>query len=93
MAGMTYIVDSLKALKIKRITFSGTVKVEDTLASRQVHLFKEQTGESVGNVWSNPSTGVWSITVSDNANVKYYAVCVAESGSRNNEVIGHVTGV
>lgn len=82
-----------KAVRRKIITFSGTVKVEDVLAARVVHLFKEQTGKLVESIQSNPSTGAWSIEVCDNTNVKYFAVCAALSNSRNNEVIGHVTGL
>jgi hypothetical protein len=83
----------VKILKRKIITFSGIVEVEGSYAARVVQLFIEQTGECAGITISDPSTGVWSIAVCDNINTKYFAVCVALSGTRNNKVLGHVTGI
>lgn len=83
----------VKVFKRKIITFSGIVEVEGSYAARVVQLFKEQTGEFIGLAMSNSSTGAWSIDVCDNINVKYFAVCVALSNSRNNKVIGHVIGI
>lgn len=93
MSGITKATIDFKSIKQKFITFSGIVKVEGSYAARMVHLFKEQTGEFVGSAQANPSTGAWSIEVCDNTNVKYFAVCVALSNSRNNKVVAHVTGL
>ena len=82
-----------KFAKQKFITFSGVVKVEGVNAKRAVYLYKQSTGELVGMVPSDPSTGAWSIEVSDNTNVKYYAVCIPTSGSRNAQVFANLTGV
>lgn len=82
-----------KIFRRKIIIFSGTVEVEGSFAVRTVHLFKEQTGEFVGCVQSNPITGAWSIEVCDNANVKYCAMCVAVSNLINNQIYAHLTGV
>lgn len=82
-----------KPAKQKFITFSGTVKVEGSFAARKVRLYKESTGELVESAISNPSTGVWSIDVSDNTNVKYFAVCIPTSSSRNAQIFVGLTGV
>ena len=91
--GITKFEADFKSAKQKFITLSGTVKVESANAKRTVHLYKQATGELIATVFSNPSTGVWSIVVSDNANVKYYAVCVPTSNSRNAQVFAGLTGV
>jgi hypothetical protein len=82
-----------KSFQRKTITFSGTVKVEGTLATRVVCLYKESTGELIDSVISSPITGAWSIDVSDNTNVKYYAICIPTSSSRNAQVFAGLTGV
>lgn len=83
----------LKPIKRKILTFSGVVQVEGAYATRVVHLYKEPTGELIESVVSNPTTGAWSITVFDNTNVKYYAVCIPTSSSRNAQVFAGLTGV
>lgn len=93
MAGIGKLVSKLKYLSTKNVVFSGTVKVEGSFAARVVNLYKEQTGEFIDSTLSNSDTGAWSIEVCDNTNVKYYAVCVALSGSRNNEIISHIVGM
>lgn len=82
-----------KSFQRKTLTISGTVKVESTLAARMVCLYKESTGELIEKISSHPTTGVWSSEVSDNTNVKYYAVCVPTSSSRNAQIFAGLTGV
>lgn len=82
-----------KPVKRKLITFSGAVQVESANAARVVCLYKQLSGELIGSVLSNLSTGAWSIEVCNNTNVKYFAICLPVSGSRNAEVYAHLTGV
>jgi hypothetical protein len=77
----------------KIIIFSGVVKVEGSYAARVVNLYKERTGELAGSAFSNPTTGAWSIDVSDTINVKYFAVCIPTLSSRNAQVFAGLTGV
>jgi hypothetical protein len=93
MAGIGKLIGVPKPLVRKLITFSGTVKVEGSFAARRVGLYKQATGELAGSTLSNLGTGVWEISVSDNTNVKYFAVCIPEAGTRNAEVFAHITGV
>jgi hypothetical protein len=85
--------ENFKVLKQKFVTFSGTVKVEDVFAARIVNLYNQATGLRVGSAISNPTTGAWSISVSDNANGKYYAICLAINPNYNHEIFGHLSGV
>lgn len=82
-----------KPIQRKTITLSGTVKVEGNFAARMVCLYKESTGELISKMSSDPTTGAWSFEVSDNINVKYFAVCIPTSNSRNAQIFAHLTGV
>ena len=83
----------IKPVKRKIITLSGLVYVEGSPASRRVLVYKESTGLLAAKTISDSATGAWSISLCDNANDKYFAVCVADSDSRNSEVFGHLSGV
>lgn len=93
MARIGKLTSVLKRLAPKFISFSGTVKVEGSFAARRVELYKQATGELIDSTLSNLSTGVWSITVCDNTNTKYIAVCIPEVGTRNAEIFAHLTGI
>jgi len=65
---------------------SGYIYSNKIPVSREVVIYRKHDGEEINRGWSDPSTGFFSLNISDNNNV-YYTVSVLSNNINENSQI------